>query len=352
MTSDDGVTWTEQAPSHDGDWWSLTYGNGLFVATSIDIVCYFYSMMGLSCPAPDAHQVMTSPDGITWTDRSTPMHGVFASVAFGNGMFVAPSYSQGASGGSIVSSDGINWTAKDGEAASAWFGIAYGNGVFVAVAQSGGAAVIQTLHWVNTPAAPTAVVATAGDRSASIAFTAGSDAGTAIRKYQYKVDGGAWVDAVGTTSPIRVPLTNYTPHSVRLRAFNGVPSAASEPVSVRPKVAAPVLVGVFSSGEHGIQVSFTGVNPPGAKMMGYTVTAYTKGTSSAVSSCRTPANTRSCYIPGLESGTQYDVRVQGFLTVTGSPIVRETFQSAVRTVRVNGFSLLFNPQKGPVYAPL
>ena len=56
MTSPDGITWTIRTSAADISWSSVTYGNGLFVAVASS-----------SIVAGD--RVMTSPDGITWTIR-------------------------------------------------------------------------------------------------------------------------------------------------------------------------------------------------------------------------------------------------------------------------------------------
>lgn len=88
-------------------------------------------------------------------------------------------------------------------------------------------------------AKPTSLVGTAGDGSASVAFTAGADGGTPITNYQYELDGsGNWVDLspADATSPVRIPgLVNGTPVSIKLRPVNGAgPGASSDAVSVTP----------------------------------------------------------------------------------------------------------------------
>ena len=55
-TSPDGVTWTQRTLPASADWYSVTYGNGVFVAVA----------QGSSIAA-------TSPDGITWTQRTLPV---------------------------------------------------------------------------------------------------------------------------------------------------------------------------------------------------------------------------------------------------------------------------------------
>lgn len=90
----------------------------------------------------------------------------------------------------------------------------------------------------TVPAAPTGLSVTAGDGEASVAFTAGSDGGSAITNYHYQLDGGAWTaaDPAVTTSPLLITgLTNGTPYSIRLRAENAVGlGAQSAEVAVTP----------------------------------------------------------------------------------------------------------------------
>ena len=101
----------------------------------------------------------------------------------------------------------------------------------------------------SAPSAPTGLVATPGNASASIAFTAGADNGSAITNYEYQLSTGAgsgpWtaLNPADTTTPVRISgLTNGTTYSVRLRAINGAGDgrgAQSDPVSVTP--VAPVV---------------------------------------------------------------------------------------------------------------
>ena len=118
MTSPDGITWTGQMAAEANPWVGLSYGNGLFVAVS-------YS---------GTNQVMTSPDGVTWTPVSV-IGNQWRSVTYGNGQFVAVA----ASGGVriMTSADGTNWTTHIAPAAAEWDAVEYGLGRFVAVDRSG-----------------------------------------------------------------------------------------------------------------------------------------------------------------------------------------------------------------------
>ncbi len=68
-----GIDWTSRTSAADNDWYSVTYGNGLFVAVA---------------GSGTGNQVMTSPDGITWTSRTSAADNVWNSVTYGNGLFV------------------------------------------------------------------------------------------------------------------------------------------------------------------------------------------------------------------------------------------------------------------------
>ena len=77
MTSPDGITWSPQSAAEANGWWSVTYGNGLFVAVA----------------QSGTNRVMTSPDGITWSPQSAAGASSWRSVTYGNGLFVAVAYS-------------------------------------------------------------------------------------------------------------------------------------------------------------------------------------------------------------------------------------------------------------------
>ena len=64
-----------------------------------------------------------------WTQRSMPT-GEWRGVAYGNGAFVAVSYSNNISATST--DNGVTWTQRSMPTGD-WRGIAYGNGAFVAV---------------------------------------------------------------------------------------------------------------------------------------------------------------------------------------------------------------------------
>jgi len=121
MTSPDGLTWTIRTSAADNDWKSIVYGNGLFVAVA---------------GSGAGNRVMTSPDGITWTIRTSAANNDWRGITYGNGLFVAVADS-GTGNRVMTSPDGITWTIRTSAANNNWTSIVYGNGLFVAVAETG-----------------------------------------------------------------------------------------------------------------------------------------------------------------------------------------------------------------------
>ena len=96
------------------------------------------------------------------------------------------------------------------------------------------------------PGAPTITAITAGFGSLSIAFTAGTNAGTALTNYAYSTDGGATFKNLVTpvtTSPIVITtvsgssssLVAGTTYAVKIRAINTIDGADSNAVNGTPK---------------------------------------------------------------------------------------------------------------------
>ena len=143
MYSTNGTTWTQSNTVHSLRWGSITYGNGLFVAVS-DGPFYNVTTIGTGGQQLNSH-VMTSPDGITWTNRYSSDTG-WSGITYGAGLFVAVAYSS--TGNRVMtSSDGINWTQRPSANDSlSWYGITYGNGIFVATAVTGSGNRVMTLN--------------------------------------------------------------------------------------------------------------------------------------------------------------------------------------------------------------
>lgn len=114
-TSPDGITWTQRTLPNTTDWFSVSYGNGLFLAMS-------GNSNSISA---------TSPDGINWTARTLPVNSTWFS-AYGGGTWVATRHN---SNQVYTSPDAITWTARTAPSTSFWRSVAYGGGRFVAVAE-------------------------------------------------------------------------------------------------------------------------------------------------------------------------------------------------------------------------
>jgi hypothetical protein len=68
-----GSTWTTRTLPSSADWWSVTYGNGTFVAVAVG----------------PSNAAATSPDGVNWTARNLPSTDYWDSVTYADGTFVA-----------------------------------------------------------------------------------------------------------------------------------------------------------------------------------------------------------------------------------------------------------------------
>jgi hypothetical protein len=117
-----GANW-QTGTIGSGLWASVCYGNGLFVAVTFD----------------GASPVSVSRDGVNW-QAVTAHAGSWFSVCYGNGLFVAVAYEF--TNTVMTSPDGFNWTVRTSPA-GAWVAVTYGNGLFVSTS-TGGANSIMT----------------------------------------------------------------------------------------------------------------------------------------------------------------------------------------------------------------
>ncbi|GGC39442.1 hypothetical protein GCM10011386_34390 [Parapedobacter defluvii] len=115
-----GSEWALRTPAPEGLWNSVAYGNGLFVAASYG----------------GTNRIMTSPDGVNWTAQVVPENNAWQDITFADGKFVA--VAQDGTNRVMTSTDGIHWEAHAAAEDRSWRSVTYGNGKFVAVAFEGG----------------------------------------------------------------------------------------------------------------------------------------------------------------------------------------------------------------------
>jgi hypothetical protein len=82
VTSPDGITWTNRASGNNYSLSAIAYGNNLFVAVGPGGAAGFFKQ-------PSDETILTSPDGLTWTSRTSGIGSDLSSVAYGNNQFVA-----------------------------------------------------------------------------------------------------------------------------------------------------------------------------------------------------------------------------------------------------------------------
>ena len=188
MTSPDGLTWTTTG-ALTNQWTNIAYGNGLFVAGTWN--------------GATSTGIMTSSNGLNWTYRNATYHQDWTcGIAYGNGQFVACSASGSTNTEIMSSSDGINWSARTAPNVTSLSDITYGNGLFVIVASTASTTDILTspdgVTWTPrvAPVANTWQNVTYGNGR----FVAVSSNGTGANQIMTSVDGITWVSA--NSSPI------------------------------------------------------------------------------------------------------------------------------------------------------
>ncbi|MDP6654987.1 MAG: cell wall-binding protein [SAR324 cluster bacterium] len=123
LTSSDLDSWTQRVNVFDWERLTpasnflsaVTFGNNIFVT------------VGWS------GRILTSPDGIQWTERSSGTSNNLKDVIFENGSFLVV----GNSGTMLSSKDGISWVERSSGTSKALNAAAYGNNTYVVVGELG-----------------------------------------------------------------------------------------------------------------------------------------------------------------------------------------------------------------------
>ena len=170
-----------------------------------------------------------------------------------------------------------------------------------------------TTATTSVPGTPTIGVATAGDTTASLAFTAGSTGGlTVTYTASCSATGATTVTSSGSASPVSVTgLTNGKTYSCTVTPASSVGTGiASGAVSVSPIAAvtsapsAPTI-GTATAGSASVSISFTAATA-GSTATSFSVTCTpTSGTAVTVTGTSSPVS-----VTGLTNGTSYSCAVK------------------------------------------
>jgi hypothetical protein len=158
VSSPDGITWTERTNPQNFDLYGVIFAGGQFVAVG---------EITTASPSQGSY-ILTSPDGVTWTQRSNPGRQRLRAIAYGEptaspteGLYVAVGDNDSSSDSLILTSpDGITWTERSNpRIALELQGVCWTGELFVAVGQAalaspteGGAYVITSpdgITWTN-----------------------------------------------------------------------------------------------------------------------------------------------------------------------------------------------------------
>ena len=98
LTSSDGISWTERTSGTTNNLYGVTYGGGLLVVVG------------------DNGTILTSSSGTSWTSRTSGITNNLYGVTYGGGLFVTV----GDNGTILTSSDGTTWTENGQNLRSNW----------------------------------------------------------------------------------------------------------------------------------------------------------------------------------------------------------------------------------------
>ncbi len=156
-----GAIWTHQTTTVRNRWWAIAYGGGYYAVISQTLI-----------GGINGNLVITSTDGITWSNRLSPDAILWSAITYGANQFIAVASSGTSAGQIMTSATGGSWTLRSHPAScQTWKGIAYGDGVYVVVGDSGTDRVMTSTDGISW----TAVVAPQNDwRSVTYGGTPGS----------------------------------------------------------------------------------------------------------------------------------------------------------------------------------
>jgi titin len=167
------------------------------------------------------------------------------------------------------------------------------------------------------PGAPTLNSLTSGNSFLSLNFSAGTNGDALVTAYQYQLNGGSWLPASSTTSPLTITgVINGTSYQVVLRGVSsagvGVASTAltATPYTFPDAPDSSTAVAAGVAGVAGaIAVTWLAPNNNGSPITSYTATAFNAATDGTqITTCTTA--TLTCTLGGLSDNTTYWVSLQ------------------------------------------
>ena len=330
-TIDGGTSWTAFAPTDTSSPVTITgltngtaYSIGLRAVNSIGSGTASANVAATPFGPPDA------PTGLSATPANTQISVAFTPPS-NNGGSAITNYEYSTDGGT-------SWAAFSPTDASSPVvitgltnGTTYAIGLrAVNAAGSGTAAAIVSSIAADTPNAPLALSATAGDAQVSVAFTPPSNnGGSTITNYEYSTDGGtSWsvFNPTNASSPAVITgLTNGTTYALGLRAVNAAGSGTASANVISTPLAIPNAPTGLSAtvGDTQVTVTFT----PSSSNGGATITNHEYTTDGGTSwTAFAPADTASpVTITGLVAGTSYSIGLRAVNSVgQGTPSANVT----------------------------
>jgi hypothetical protein len=145
ITSPDGLTWSRQDASDTSNWWSCVEWApelGLFCALSVGTD---------GGGSGTTHRVMTSPDGLAWTNREAAQAIAWRDLAWSPSLGLFAAVANAGTNRVMTSPDGINWTTRTPAADNNWLAICWSPelDLFVAVSDSGTNRVMTSPDGIN-----------------------------------------------------------------------------------------------------------------------------------------------------------------------------------------------------------
>ena len=177
---------------------------------------------------------------------------------------------------------------------------------------------------VTVPRAPASLTATPGDAEVALNWRAPGDGGSAIKYYEYNIDGGAWTSTGGKSTSYTVTgLTNGETYEFRVRAVNSVgPGAESKPARATPATVpgAPRNLTLTSGSQYMMLIWERPADNGGLPITGYEYSQKEEDGSFGEwtpidNSAPGDANETSYTVTGLTNGETYEFRVRAVNSV-------------------------------------